>query len=138
MFKPLLRLSILATIWVKFGRQILIGLVVILAIFLLQFIANDINEYLNNTGQTQNLGYVLLAKWGLILTIIISYFFYVKVSLTKKTKVKAEPLKNQPTATKTPNLPATSDPFAHLRDKKTLRSKGDILIEKQQAKNNKK
>jgi len=137
-FKPLLRLSILATIWLKFGRQILLAIALILAIILFQFIAQDINEYLSQTNQTHYLGHVLLIKWVLILSFIFGYLFYLKLSLGKKAKPSSVQTQNK---SQTPSGKDTShkpDPFAHLRDKKVLRSKGDILIEKQKSKNNKK
>lgn len=134
MFKPLLRLSILASIWLKFGKQIVFGLLIIIALTILQFISHDINEYLNTTEQTQYLGYVLIAKWCLILAIVVGYLLYIKYSLKSKRSAKQQSTaklthpKSTELKTSTNN---EQDPFAHLRDKKKLRSKGDLLIEKQ-------
>ena len=137
MFKPLLRLSIIATIWLKFGRQIVLGLVLILAIYLLQLIAQDVNEYLNNTSQTEYLGQVLLIKWTLILILLTAYGFFLKTSLTKKSKAKPTETSSPKAQAKNKAEPAKADPFAQIRDKKVLRSKGDILIEKQNQKHRK-
>ncbi|WAJ70914.1 hypothetical protein [Catenovulum adriaticum] len=134
MFKPLLRLSILASIWLKFGKQIVLGLLIIIALTILQFISHDINEYLNTTKQTQYLGYVLIAKWCLILAIVVSYLLYIKYSLKSKRATKltqASKQANSKQASLPKNRTNEHDPFAHLRDKKKLRSKGDLLIEKQ-------
>lgn len=134
MFKPLLRLSILASIWLKFGKQIIFGLLIIIALTILQFISHDINEYLNTTEQTQYLGYVLIAKWCLILAIVASYLLYIKYSLRSKRATKLKQASKQAStkpAALTNSNTNEQDPFAHLRDKKKLRSKGDLLIEKQ-------
>ena len=141
MFAQILRWSLVITLWKRYQKQCLALLLLILAWLLVGILHQDFIEYRQMT-QTQDDGIVawsFVAKWLLNLGFLLMFVIYVKVS--SKTGKSHSPLHKDmaqaQTQTQSQNKSAKlndevaeqDDPFARIRQKPSLRSKGDIIIE---------
>jgi hypothetical protein len=140
MFNQLLKWTLVISIWRKYKKHIGITIILILALFLTSLVHQDFVNY-SLVSNNNSLGLSYLVKWLVYLALVSVYWFAVgKINknaskdsdLHKKMKAsKKRTAKSTTTAQEDSNEP---DPFASIRGKKTLRSKADIALEKQNQK----
>lgn len=135
MFNQLLKWTLLISIWRKYKQHIGITIALILALMLTSFLHQDFVNY-SLAANNDSLGLSYVIKWLVYLGLVTVYWFSVtKVKsksdkdsdLHRKMKVAKEQTLNQSANMTSENHP---DPFANIREKKSLRSKADFFIEK--------
>lgn len=140
MFNQLLKWTLVISIWRKYKKHIGITIILILALFLTSLVHQDFVNY-SLVSNNNSLGLSYLVKWLVYVALVSVYWFSVgKINrnaskdsdLHKKMKAsKQRTAKSAPAESKGEDTP---DPFASIRGKKTLRSKADIALEKQNQK----
>jgi hypothetical protein len=138
MFNQLLKWTLLISIWRKYKQYVGITVILALALMLTSFLHQDYVDY-SLVSNNASLGLSYVIKWLVYLVLVTAYWFI--VSKIKSTRGKDSDLhrmmkvaenktakKAQENANET--LDNLSDPFANIREKKSLRSKADIEIEK--------
>ncbi|MER2490425.1 hypothetical protein [Catenovulum sediminis] len=126
MFNPLIRFTILTTIWHKYKENIKSTIATILALIFIQLVYLDVTEYLQVAEQVNLLVYALAGKWLLVLAVLLVWLWGLKPK-RKKSMNDTLPI-NKKIKTEREAKPE-NDPFANIRSKKRLRSRGDVLIE---------
>ncbi|WP_017445066.1 hypothetical protein [Gayadomonas joobiniege] len=127
MLNPLIRLTFLATIWKKYQvniKQLLLTLVLLILVHLIYL---DATEYLRTTESNTYLLSALIIKW--LLNFLIVAICWLRIKQHYKTKQQGSLPKAQVKTKTSADNNSAIDPFARIREKKTLRSRGDILID---------
>ena len=136
MFNQLLKWTLLISIWRKYKQYIGITVILILALMLTSFLHQDYVDY-SLVSNNQGLGFSYVIKWLVYLMLVTAYWFAVgriksirgkDSDLHRKMKVAEH--KNTKQAQKNETSEHHPDPFANIRQKKNLRSKADMEIEK--------
>lgn len=114
------------TFFRKYGKKLALVLSIIAFIILVNFIYSDIVEYLTLNDMKENLIYVLLIKWLLVLISIGSIIYIIRSSIISKEKsaIKKE-VKAETESIKKPISSIEEDIIV----KSELKSHGDKLIE---------
>ncbi|AWL10921.1 hypothetical protein HMF8227_00424 [Saliniradius amylolyticus] len=133
MFKPVLRLTLITFVWRRYKRNILITLAAFIATVLVTIIHSDYLAYLNQTGQTANIGWSFVVKWLLYLLIIALWIATLSLHKTSRSTTFKRPshseIRDTASRRKEKGPSQGDDPFAHIRNKKQLHSRGDQVIE---------
>ncbi|EWH08116.1 transaldolase AB [Catenovulum agarivorans DS-2] len=142
MFSPLIRLGLLASFWLKYKSNIIKTLFAVLALAIVHYVYQDVVELFSLNQQQNNLMYALIAKWLVILIIIVVYVFSLKstarnnqpLNVKKTAKATTNKVANSTTSSKQTQQDSESvDPFEQLRHKDKLRSRSDLMLEKKRS-----
>lgn len=133
MFKSLFRLTFVTFIWSRYKTFI----VSTLAFFFFYWFVGKVHaDYLTYVKLEDVKGYVgasFFLKWGAIVVGVLVYAF-VNLRLGKTADPGDGMIANKGEKTSKANRVSphsSSDPFSHLREKDTLRTKADFIIEKE-------
>ena len=136
MLGPLLRWSVLLTVWQKYKRHLVVAAIVILSWLLVDVLHQDFVEYsqLSQSQHSSWLAWSYVAKWGSDACILALAVIYLKrTAANGSTKLQqamtAANSKRESKNADTSISPDKPDPFATIRQKKTLRSKADLILE---------
>ncbi|MFT7130710.1 MAG: hypothetical protein ACI89U_002837 [Gammaproteobacteria bacterium] len=145
MLSQLIKLIAASFIWKKYKRTLLTAACLFVYLWLVGFIHNDYLSYREAEGNASNLGFSFVIKWLAWIVGIAVFVFYDSLkkrkenSIGEKGKRKEGDRQSLGLRKKYSSGPDTSvnkgpvaekDPFAAIREKKKLRSKGDITISK--------
>lgn len=134
MLNNLLKMTALTLIWKKYRAGIVAVAVLIGYCWLVGVIHQDYLSYRALAGSDDTLGLSFVLKWLAWLAGFTVYLYYDNSPANKRPE--------HPTAQRADSIsPATTDnvqrdeadPFAAIRNKKTLRSKADVVIDKHRA-----
>lgn len=123
-FKQAFRVAFVALIWKQYKASIISTLLLIAYLFLVKNIHADILLANTQTGATTNIGLNIAYKW---LAYAVGVVAYLAFHIIRSLRPNKQTLKNK---AKQANVEANgdeSDPFAAIRDRKTLRSRADFL-----------
>lgn len=138
MFNQLLKWTLLISIWRKYKQYIGITVFLFLALMLTSFLHQDYVNY-SLVTDNENLGLSYVVKWLVYLSLVTAFWFAVgKIKSVRgkdsdlHRKMKVADHKSTKEAQENPDETDDDqlDPFANIRQKKSLRSKADIEIEK--------
>jgi len=138
MFNQLLKWTLLISIWRKYKQYIGITVIFLLALVLTSFIHQDYVNY-SLVSDNENLGLSYVVKWLVYLALVTAYWFAVgKIKamrgkdsdLHRKMKVADHKTTKKALENQSETGDEQPDLFANIRQKKSLRSKADIEIEK--------
>ncbi|MCV6614267.1 MAG: hypothetical protein OIF35_04760 [Cellvibrionaceae bacterium] len=138
MINQLLRVAILAGIWRRYKGVIISTLLLFGFWFLLSFLHGEYIDFASNTGSDSHIGLSFFIKWGLGITALLVYGVYHYIGALHQIQAAEDArAAQQPRQTQKPKPPqpgdgdyrAEQDPFAQLRDKPRLRSRGDFELE---------
>lgn len=135
MFNQLLKWTLLISIWRKYKQHIGITIVLVLALMLTSLLHQDfVNYSLASNNDSLGLSYVI--KWVVYLVLVSGY--WLSITKIKSIRDKDSDLHRKMKMTEEQSVKDSSnltsenhpDPFANIRDKKSLRSEADMVIEK--------
>ncbi|MBU2884533.1 hypothetical protein KO507_01995 [Gilvimarinus agarilyticus] len=130
MFRFLAKSALATFIWKRYHRPILATLTLLLGYFLVGMVHGDYVDYAHSAQDTTGLWLSYLLKWVLLITFTLIYYFYLKRILrTPEPAIQQTPPPTNGTKN-TREPPSASDPFAGIRDKKTLKSHADRALDK--------
>ena len=134
MFRFLAKSAVATLVWKRYHRPILATLALFIGYLLIGVVHGDYVDYAKSADDTGYLWASYLLKWTLLSLITAVYYFYVTRSVNKSniksntdSKGKNRP-PSQSSAVSTTDDQA--DPFADIRTKESLKSRGDIAINK--------
>lgn len=122
MFKQVFRLTFITFVWKKYKRIIVSTTVLFMSLWLIGFIHDEYLEFSKLHNDT-NLSLSFVLKWFALLSSVTIYliFNYLGSKKEKKSKKKA----HEPVLTEN-----ADDPFAEIRSRKKLRSRAEMIIDK--------
>ena len=123
MFKKIFRLTFVTFIWKKY-KQIIVSTVCLLISFWLINFAH--REYLSFAEHQSDASFFI--KWFLLVAVVIIYLCYSIYSPKNKNGLNKNKIDKESAEVAT--LTSEDDPFAQIRQKKSLRSRADIMLEK--------
>jgi len=128
MLNNLLKVTALSLIWKKYRAGIVATVILITYCWLIAIIHQDYLSYRELAGSGDSLGLSFVLKWLAWLAGFTVYFFYDSDPVNKT----AEPAKSASRISCSDDKPqgGETDPFTAIRNKKKLRSKADVLIDK--------
>lgn len=132
MFRFLAKSALAAVIWKRYRRIILSTLALFVGYFLISLLHGDYVDYVVTAGDRRFLWGSYVAKWAALTVITLVYYLYAVRVLARR------PGDDPPPATQRRASPpeggnvlqsgGEADPFAGIRRKKTLESRGDVLL----------
>ena len=133
MLQRLVIWTMLVTIWRRYGKALRLLPLVIVLLFLISMLHSDYVQYVRVSEDRKYLPWSFIIKWLLIISVIAVYWRFVllvirggpkdPLSLKKREGKKAYQNDSDLDAQR-------NDPFKNIREKKQLRSKADLLIQK--------
>jgi|GEM_PF-738088 len=149
MIKQALRLAIMAGVWKRYKATIVSILLLLTFLLMLSIVHGEFLDYSQSIGSKRSVGLSFIVKWLLGcsgLGVFFLYHFYwrswsdKKSAKPEKNRVQSETKKDKVAAALKANAaaeaePAAPDPFQSLRDKPSLRSRGDIALEQSKNQN---
>jgi hypothetical protein len=124
MFKQVFRVAFVTLIWKQYKAAIVSTLLLVLYLLLVKNIHADILLAKTQSGEAANIGLSIALKWLAYTVGVISYVFF---HIFRGLRPKPQTLKDK---AKEANMVASedqNDPFASIRERKTLRSRADFL-----------
>jgi len=137
MLQRLFTWTIIAAIWKRYGRALKLLPVILVGVFIISLVHDDYVRYAEVSNDRSLLHWSFLIKWFLILAVVVWYWQFAKsVISSKKNRAKNNStFKNESMFGKKSDVDvevdSAPDPFAEIRNKKRLRSKADIVIERE-------
>ncbi len=135
MINQLVKWTLLVTLWRKYKKHLGLTIALLIALVLTSFLHQDFVNYSLASNNT-NLGLSYVLKWLVYLVLVSAYWFYV-TKIEHKSSKNSELHKKMRQAKQRSHdnsqqvtEPSQIDPFSDIRNKKKLRSKADIAIEK--------
>ena len=121
MFKQVFRLTFITYVWKQYKRAIVSTILLFLYLYLVGSMHEDYLNYARLEDSSQ-VGNSFLIKWAALGFGVLVFLAYHFLRRDKRNAGKLPP-----------ELPQTGedDPFAEIRRKKKLRSKADMLIDRQ-------
>lgn len=130
MFRFLAKSALVTLVFKRYRRPIVSTVVLFLSYFLISTIHSDYVNYAVTSDDRQFLWLSFLLKWALLLGTTLIYYFYNTAGLRSR-----EGELSLPDDVSTPmppkRQPGVADPFAHIRNKEKLESRGDKLLNKE-------
>ena len=131
MFKQIFRLTFITFIWKQYKRTIVSTFSLLVFLWLINFAHR---EYLSFAEHQSDASYISLSffiKWILLVAAVIIYLCYSlyspkNIHSLDKNKVDKKSAELSTLST----LSNADDPFAQIRQKKNLRSRADIMLER--------
>lgn len=141
MFRFLAKSALLAVIWKRYRRTIISTLILFASYFLIALFHGDYVDYAVNSGNTNFLWRSYLFKWVSLFGVTLVYYFYNTRVLTKRGTEDLPPPttgKNRQRQVKedTSQVVDEADPFAEIRHKERLKSRGDTALDGQRRSEN--
>ena len=140
MFSQLVKLIAASFIWKKYKTTLFTAACLFLYLWLVGFIHDDYLAYKEAEGNASHLGFSFLIKWLAWIAGITIFFFYDSLKKKRAQAIggnnRSKNAFKQNATDRENNIAvgaeskAEKDPFAAIREKKTLPSKGDIAISK--------
>ena len=124
MFKQAFRLTFITFVWKKYKRIIVSTTVLFASLWLIGFIHNEYLEFAK-VHNDSNLGLSFVLKWLALLGSVVIYLLYNYMG-SKKEKTSKKKM-DEPISTTD-----ADDPFAEIRARKKLRSRAEMIIDKEQ------
>lgn len=140
MFRFLAKSAVATVIWKRYNRVIVATLTLLISYVLIAALHGDYIDYARSTGVTNFLWLSYFAKWGAYLLITSVYYWFLKRALRPKRRDREAPIEQARTRTqknkpRTEDSPTTStDPFADIRRKDTLKSRADFAMQNHRTK----
>lgn len=137
MLNQMIKWTVLIGLWRNYKRHFSITLLMLLALLLITLFHQDFVEY-NEKSATPYLAVSYIVKWIAYLLCAGVYVFAIKrvnrlskydSTLHSMMKEKSKETSNNESTEANEGEKATSDPFERLRNKKSLRSKADFIID---------
>jgi len=134
LFKQVFRLTFVTFIWKRYKR-VLVSTGMLLAFFwLVNFAHDEYLAYAEYQQQIDSINISFLIKWlclGLGAIIYMVYHFWVPVSFPQSSKDPDSLNKTKPEKVKIPDVdPNEPDPFEQIRNMEKLRTRAEIMIDK--------
>ncbi len=129
MFRFLAKSALATVIFKRYRRPIVSTLVLFLAYFLIATVHGDYVDYAVTAEDRQYLWLSFVLKWALLLGVTAVYYFYNMAGLRPRAEKPPAPAKAPPLSAE-PSPDSAVDPFAEIRRKPTLKSRGEQLLEK--------
>ncbi|NTS78578.1 hypothetical protein HR060_17175 [Catenovulum sp. SM1970] len=139
MFNKFLNLTLVHYIWRRYKTRIVSTVVFVGFCLLVNLLHQDYIQYSQLHSEKSDLGLSFIFKWG---TLVLGFVVY--CYLNRATHAKQNYQKNENKGKQTENRMKLDDceqqnhqkpdPFSALRTKEKLRSKADLLIDKQKTK----
>lgn len=139
MFNQVIKWTIIAGLWKKYKRQVLATVAFLVSFYLVSFFHQEYLEYAKLAGKT-DLASSFFIKWIVNLVVIAVYLgslkaFSVSNQKSKLRKDRAKRIADIIKASE-PQKENKHDPFATIRKKKVLKSKGDYVIDNSSSNKN--
>ena len=127
MLPQLLKWGVLLGIWRRYGGAIKLLPLLLLVLAIIFYVHGDYINYVEVSENQHWLARSFLIKWLLVLAVVGIYWLYVKRLLATpsggKSKKPEESLQSER------KTDAEPDPYKNIREKDTLRSRSDVLIQ---------
>lgn len=135
MFRFLAKSALAAVIWKRYRRPIVSTLALFVSYFLISLFHGDYVDYAVSAGDTHFLWRSYLIKWGVLVGVTVTYYLYnARAFRSRRTDDLPPPTaaktRREPRAESPSNNGNEADPFAEIRRKKRLKSRGDIAVER--------
>jgi hypothetical protein len=136
MFRFLAKSALAAVIWRRYRRTIVSTLALFVSYFLISLFHDDYVDYTVSAGDTHFLWRSYLIKWGVLIGVTVTYYLYNAYAFRSRRADNLSPPaadKNRREQRVKENVPPNddeADPFAEIRHKKRLKSRGDIAVER--------
>ena len=125
-FKQVFRIAFITLIWKNYKAWIVSSILLLLSFFLIGRIHSDLLQYWELQQDTSQTAASIIYKWlayiGSVLIYCLYHFFRPKKTV-KNQKDKRKELEHELT-----HLSPDDDPFNEIRNRKTLRSKSDFIL----------
>lgn len=123
MFKQVFRLTFITFVWKKYKRIIVSTTVLFASLWLIGFIHDEYLEFAKLHNDS-NLGLSFMLKWLALLSTVAIYLIYNYMGSRKEkiSKKKVQEAVSDDSA---------DDPFADIRTRKKLRSRAEMIIDKE-------
>lgn len=133
MFRFLAKSALFAVIWTRYRRTIISTLALFVCYFLVSLFHGDYVEYAVSAGDQGFLWRSYLMKWAVLIGVTVIYYLYNTRALIKRETGDVPPSsdKKQRERVVVENIPQSGeavDPFAEIRRKDRLKSRGDIAL----------
>lgn len=135
MFRFLAKSALAAVIWKRYRRTIVSTLALFISYFLVSLFHGDYVDYAISAGDTHFLWRSYLIKWGVLIGVTVTYYLYNARSLRSGRLDDLPPpaagrTRREQVVENPPNNSDEADPFAEIRRKKRLKSRGDVAVER--------
>ena len=135
MFKQVFRITFVTLIWKQYKRLIVSTLVLFAYLWLVGSIHEDYLNYAELQSDANLAGKSFIYKWAALMAgvlIYISFHLFRGKKAGQRNKTRSTKLNAKPNTSPTdPEQNEGPDPFAEIRLKKKLRSRSEIMINKQ-------
>ena len=123
MFKQVFRLTFITFVWKKYKRIIASTIFLFAYLWLVGYVHDEYLE-IARLQEQNNIGLSFMVKWLALLSGAVIYLvFNLLGTKSRKNSVRQVPAESDGTE--------ANDPFAELRTRKKLRSKAEMIIEKE-------
>jgi hypothetical protein len=139
MFRFLAKSALIAVIWKRYRRTIISTLALFACYFLVSLFHGDYVEYAVNAGDKGFLWRSYLIKWAVLIGVTLIYYLYNTRALTKREADDLPPSagrrQREQIVENTPQYDddGAADPFAEIRRKERLKSRGDIVLGREKS-----
>lgn len=123
-FKQAFRVAFVALIWKQYKAAIISTVLLIFYLLLVKNIHSDILLANTQTNTTTNIGWYIAYKWLAYGVGVIAYFGF---HIVRSLRPSKQNLKDKAKLANIDAIDDEGDPFAAIRDRKTLRSRADFL-----------
>ena len=124
MFKQIFRLTFLTFIWKQYKRVIVSTVLLLLFLWLVNFAHSEYLSFAEFQSEQSNVGLSFFIKW---FALIVGFFVYLTYLFWQPKKKK---ITNKNVNADAQIDAGEDDPFASIRDKGQLRSRAEIMLEK--------
>lgn len=135
MFRFLAKSALAAVIWKRYRRAIVSTLALFIGYFLISLFHGDYVDYAVSAGDTHFLWRSYLLKWVALTGVTVAYYLYNAHGFRRRRTDDLPPpstgkTRREQAVENPPNNSEAADPFAEIRRKKRLKSRGDIAVER--------
>lgn len=130
MFKQVFRLTFITFVWKQYKRVIVSTFLLFAYLWLVGKIHGDFLDYAR-LEQNSDVGTSFLIKWAALVFGALLYLFY---HFTRRRKPASSDDGSARKNIAAMNVDDADDPFAEIRKRKKLRSRAEMLIEKEKEK----
>ena len=132
MFKQAFRLTFITFIWKQYKSVIVSTFFLFLFLWVVGFAHQEYLDFAQNNAEKSSVAGSFFIKWGAMLVGIFSYFAYHYFRSRKSPRAGVANFINAGSGTESSEVDTDSkdDPFYHIRRKDKLRSRAEIMIEK--------
>jgi len=124
MFKQIFRLTFVTFIWKQYKRTIVSTFSLLVFLWLINFAHREYLSFAEHQSSASYIGVSFFIKWFLLVTAVIIFICYSLYSPKNKNN------SNNNKANKLSEFSSDDDPFAQIRQKKNLRSRAEVTLDK--------